>query len=337
MSIREPDVESAATGAIPGDGRDTSPRRRPALRLRGGGILVPFLMLFVVLSITSSSFLTSSNLTDILDQQSATLIMAGAGTLVLISGGIDLSIGAVYSLAGVISAQLAQHTSPVIAILGGLGVGLLVGAVNGIVSTVLRINSLITTLAMSFVIAGLASLVTGGNLIELFNQPGFGDLARTNILGAKSSIWIMLLMVVLAGVLLSRTAVGRYMYAVGGSIEAARLAGVRVNLIRILAFALSGGAAALAGIIDVSRVLSAEATDQTTLAFTVLAGIVIGGTSILGGEGAVWRTVCGVLFIAMIGNGFQLLGLDPLYQQLALGVIMLLAVGIDVWTRQPRA
>jgi ribose transport system permease protein len=308
----------------------------PAARLRSGGILIPFLILFAILSISKSTFLTSSNLTDILDQQSATLIMAGAGTLVLISGGIDLSIGAVYSLAGVIAAQVGQHSPAGIAIAAGIGVGLLVGIVNGIVSTFLRINSLITTLAMSFVIGGVASLITGGNLISLFARPGFGDLARTDILGAKSSIWVMVLMVVVAGILLSRTAIGRYMYAVGGSMEAARLAGVRVNLIRITAFAFSGGAAALAGIIDVSRVLAAEATDQTTLAFTVLAGIVIGGTSILGGEGAVWRTVCGVLFIALVGNGFELLGLNPLYQQLALGVIMLFAVGIDVWTRQRR-
>lgn len=335
MSVQGPTVESRdSDAAVPG--ADSGSFLRPAARLRSAGILIPFLTLFVILSIAKSSFLTSANLTDILDQQSATLIMAGAGTLVLISGGIDLSIGAVYSLAGVTAAQVGQHSPAAIAIAAGLGVGLLVGIVNGVVSTLLRINSLITTLAMSFVISGIASLVTGGNLIQLFTRPGFGDLARTNILGAKSSIWVMLLMVVVAGILLSRTAIGRYIYAVGGSMEAARLAGVRVNLIRIAAFAFSGVAAALAGIIDVSRVLAAEATDQTTLAFTVLAGIVIGGTSILGGEGAVWRTVCGVLFIALVGNGFELLGLNPLYQQLALGVIMLLAVGIDVWTRQRR-
>ncbi|MGH2876741.1 MAG: ABC transporter permease, partial [Solirubrobacteraceae bacterium] len=123
------------------------------------------------------------------------------------------------------------------------------------------------------------------------------------------------------------------MYAAGGNPEAARLAGVRVNWVRVIAFVLSGGAAALGGIIDSSRVLSAQSTDNTTLTFTVLAGIVIGGTSILGGEGVVWRTIIGVLFIALIGNGYALLGLNPLYEQITLGVLIMLAVGIDAWSR----
>ena len=147
----------------------------------------------------------------------------------------------------------------------------------------------------------------------------------------------MVVAVVVFGLLLARTTAGRYMYAAGGNAEAARLAGVRVDAVRILAFTLSGAAAGLAGVIDTSRVLSAQAgTADTTLAFTVLAGIVVGGTSILGGEGAVWRTVVGVLFIALIGNGYILLGLDPLYEQITMGVILLAAVGLDVWTRQRR-
>ena len=125
------------------------------------------------------------------------------------------------------------------------------------------------------------------------------------------------------------------MYASGGNAEAARLAGVRVNAIRILAFTISGGAAGLAGVIDTSRVLSAQAANgDTALAFTVLAGIVVGGTSILGGEGAVWRTVVGVLFIALIGNGYILLGLDPLYEQITMGAILLAAVGLDSLARR---
>ncbi len=168
----------------------------------------------------------------------------------------------------------------------------------------------------------------------LFNHPAYGDLARTDLLTVKSSIWIMLLAVIVLGLFLARTTVGRYMYATGGNREAARIAGIRVNLVRVVAFALSGGAAALAGVIDSSRVLSAQSTTDNTLTFTVLAGIVVGGTSILGGEGAVWRTAVGVLFIALIGNGYDLLGLDPLYEQITLGLIMLLAVGLDAWARQ---
>ncbi|MHB1837052.1 MAG: ABC transporter permease, partial [Solirubrobacteraceae bacterium] len=216
----------------------------------------------------------------------------------------------------------------------GVLAGLAVGLINGIVSTFFSINSLIATLAMSFVIAGVASLITAGNLVVLYTHPGFGQLARTSILTVHSSIWIMVAVVLVLGLFLARTTTGRYMYATGGNQEAARIAGVRVDLVRIVSFTFSGGAAALAGIIDASRVLSAQSGDESALTFTVLAGIVIGGTSILGGEGAVWRTVVGVLFIALIGNGYDLLGLDPLYEQITLGVLMMLAVGVDAWARR---
>ena len=295
--------------------------------------MIPFVALFITLTISSGSFATKTNLLNILDQQAAVLIIAAAGTLVLVAGGIDLSVGAVYALAGVTSAELAQHMAPGPAILLGVLVGFAVGLVNGVVATYLRINALIATLAMSFVISGLASLITHGNLVVLFQHPGFGNLARTQFLTVKTSIWIMIGTVLVLAFYLARTAVGRYMYAAGGNAEAARLAGVRVNRVRVLAFMLSGGAAALAGVIDASRVLSAQSGSGETLTFTVLAGIVVGGTSILGGEGAVWRTVVGVLFIALIGNGYDLLGLNSLYEQITLGVIMLLAVGIDAWAR----
>jgi ribose transport system permease protein len=309
-------------------------RERTTAGLRGAGILLPFAALFLMLAVSSSTFATSTNLLNILDQQTATLIVAAAGTLVLVAGGIDLSVGAVSSLAGVTAAQLAQHTPPGAAIAAGVLIGLAVGAVNGTVVTLFRINALIATLAMSFVIAGIASLITKGNLIVLLEHPDFGDLARTELLGVRTSIWIMLAAVAVLGVVLSRSTAGRYMYAAGGNADAARLAGVRVNAIRLVTFTLSGGAAGLAGVLDASRVLSAQAAGGETLAFTVLAGIVVGGTSILGGEGAVWRTFVGVLFIALVGNGYDLLGLDPLYEQITLGLLMLLAVGLDAWSRQ---
>jgi ribose transport system permease protein len=136
--------------------------------------------------------------------------------------------------------------------------------------------------------------------------------------------------------LLTRTTTGRYIIAAGGNSQAARLAGIRVSLVKIIAFGLSGMAAGLAGMIDASRVLSASAALGSTLAFTVLAGIVVGGTSIAGGEGSVWRTAVGVLFIALIGNGFDLIGIDPLYKQITLGGILLIAVGLDAWARNNR-
>ena len=201
------------------------------------------------------------------------------------------------------------------------------------VATYFRISALIATLAMSFVLAGLGSLITQGNLLNLFTHQSFSDLTRTSIFTVDSSIWLMVVAVIALGLFLARTTTGRYMYAAGGNPEAARIAGVRVNVVRVVAFMLSGGAAGLAGVIDASRVLSAQSQDNSSLTFTVLAGIVVGGTSILGGEGAVWRTVVGVLFIALIGNGYDLLGLNPLYEQITLGVLMILAVGLDAWSR----
>ena len=315
--------------------RDSLRSGADVTRLRSLGILIPFAVLFVVLSLTSSSFFTRPNLLNILDQQSATLIIAAAGTLVIIAGGIDLSVGAVYGFGAVVSAYFAIHSSTGVAILLGIGAGLLIGLVNGVVVTVFRINALIATLAMSFIVSGCSSLVTKGNLLVLFDKSGFGRLARSELLTVKTSIWLMVAAVVAFGVLLATTTAGRYMYAAGGNAEAARLAGVRVDAVRVLTFALSGTAAGLAGVIDTSRVLSAQASpNDTALAFTVLAGIVVGGTSILGGDGAVWRTVVGVLFIALIGNGYLLLQFDQLYEPITMGVLLLAAVGLDAFSRR---
>jgi ribose transport system permease protein len=310
--------------------------RHPARLWRSAAILMPFLALFIALAVASPPFLSKTNLFNILDQQAAILIIAAAGTLVLISGGLDLSVGATYALAGVASAMVAQHHPALLGALIAVAIGIGIGVVNGIVSTLFRINSLIATLAMSFIVSGLAARISNGNLIVLTSNREYARIAQTEFLTIRTSIWTMLVVVLALGFLLARTTFGRYLYAVGGNIEAARLAGVRINAIRVVVFTLSGFAAALGGVIDTSRVLSAQANNGSTLAFTVLAGIVVGGTSILGGEGAIWRTVVGVLFIALIGNGFDLLGLNPLYQQMTLGAILLLAVGIDAWYRLRR-
>lgn len=326
------DAGAPRTSWLPG-------RRRPAGRptadsWRSAGIFIPFVALFLALTFASSAFLTKTNLTNILEQQSAAMIVAVAGTLVLISGGIDLSIGATFGFSGVISAMVAQHHPVVLAVLAGLGSGLAIGLINGLISTYGRINSLITTLAMSFVVAGVGAKITNGDLELLLGNHGFANLSQSRVLTIHSIVWIAAVCVVAAGVMLSRANLGRYMYAVGGNGQAARLAGVRVNRVQIIAFAASGTAAAAGGILSASRVMAAQYSDGgTELTFTVLAGIVVGGTSILGGEGAIWRTVVGLLFIALIGNGFALLGVDPLYQQIVLGGILLLGVSIDTWTR----
>jgi ribose transport system permease protein len=323
-------ADAQSSGAIAGP----VPGRRAALnRVARGGILIPLVVTFVVLAAISPTFLRFTNLLNILDQQSAIMTVAAAGTLVLICGGLDLSVGAVYALAGVTAAQLTHTAGPVVGIAAGLLLGLLVGIANGVIVTRFKINSLIATLAMIYVITGVATISTKGNLIVAFDHPEFQKFAATRIFGFTSASLIMIVSVIVLAIVLGLTTFGRYVYATGGNSEAARLAGVRVNGTRIAAFAISGVAASLGGIIDASRTLSMQASSGGFLAFTVLAGIVVGGTSILGGEGAVWRTVAGCLFIAMVGNGFNLLGLDPFYQQITLGLILLAAVGIDAWSR----
>ena len=307
---------------------------RRALVIRRTGILIPFLSTLVALSIASPSFLRFQNLTNILDQQAGLIIVASAGTLVLIAGGIDLSIGAIYGLAGAFAAQTATSVSAPVGILAGLGLGLLFGLINGLVVTRFRVNALIGTLAMSFVVSGIGAVLTKGNLVVAFDHPEFQLFAATRILGITSAAWMMIVIVIAVGVLLSRTTFGRYVYATGGNSEAARLGGVRVNGIRVATFALSGVAAAMAGVIDASRVLSAQASSGQCLTFTVLTGIIVGGTSILGGEGSIRRTVIGCLFVALVANGFNLLCLDPFYQHITLGVILLMAVGVDAWSRR---
>jgi ribose transport system permease protein len=332
-----------ASGATPGQGGLATAALGPSAGLaanlagglRRGGILVPFAVLFAVLSLASPSFLRIENLLNILDQQSAIIIVAAAGTLVLICGGIDLSVGAIYALAGVTAATVAAQDGPAgLAVGAGVVVGLAVGIANGIIVTRFRINALIATLAMSFVVSGFAALVTQGNLVVAFQRLDFQAFATTRFLGLTSAAWIMIGFALATAAVLALSTFGRYVYATGGNVEAARLAGVAVDRVRLTAFALSGLAAGLAGVVDTSRVLSAQANAGTFLAFTVLAGIVVGGTSIMGGEGAVWRTVVGCLFIALIGNGFNLLGLDPFYRQITLGGILLVAVGVDAWSRK---
>lgn len=298
------------------------------------GIVIPFVALFITLSIASGPFLTKINLVNILGQQASALVIGAGSTLVLISGGIDLSVGATYALAAVVAGEVDQHNPALLALFVALVLGAGIGAINGVLSTTFKINSLIGTLAMSFIVTGTAEKITGGNLVDITDQ-GFKNIAYTMFLTIPSAVWIAVIVVILLSVLLSRTVAGRYIYASGGSSEASRLAGLPVNGVRVMAFVISGVCAALGGCIDTARIFNAQATQGgSALTFTVLAGVVVGGTSILGGEGAIWRTVVGVLFIALIGNGFDLLGVDPLVQQIILGLILLLAVGLDAVTRR---
>ena len=289
-----------------------------------------------ILSIISPPFLRFQNLTNILDQQAGIIIVAAAGTLVLIAGGIDLSVGAIYGLAGATAAQLARVVR---------------AAGRDRRGARRRARHRPRERRDRHPVPDQPADRDARDVVRRRRHrrdrdprqprrrvrpprvPGRSPPRRSS--GITSAAWMMIVIAIAAAILLSRTTFGRYVYATGGNAEAARLGGVRINTVRVATFALSGMAAALAGTIDASRTLSAQASAGSFLTFTVLTGIIVGGTSILGGEGSVQRTVVGCLFVALVANGFNLLGLDPFYQQVTLGIILLLAVGTDAWSRRP--
>jgi len=318
--------------AMPEIKRALSKRIRPDI-LRNYGTVIAFVVLFVVLSLTSSAFLSLRNLHNIVDQSAHIGIVACAMTIVIIGGCFDLSVGATFAIAGSLAAIIARAGYTEIGILTGLLVGLALGLINGGIITLLRINSFIATLATSLVIRGLALVLTGGLLI-IVSDPKFALLGQGRFLEIKYPVFIFIAFVVVTWFILSRTTFGRYVYAVGGNAEAARLSGVRVGLIRTLTFCLTGLAAGLAGVITVSRIAQGVADIGVGVELDAIAATVIGGTSILGGEGAIWRTVVGVLLLRLIGNGFNLLNVPPFYQSIFQGVIIIFAVSLDTLSRR---
>ena len=302
--------------------------------LRDYGIVFAFIALFVTLSFASDVFFSQQNFMNILDQWSAVGIIAVGSTLVFIAGGFDLSIAAVYAFAGIIAAKAANSYGIAPGFVLGAMAGLGVGVCNGLIVTVGRINPFMATLASSLMVRGLALAVSGGFLIRVADEKNFDLLGRGKFLDAKYSVYLFAGVILLSALLLHRTIFGRYCYAAGGNAEAARLSGVRVNLVRATTYAISGLCAGIGGVIVASRVNTGQADAGVGLEFDAIAAVVIGGTSILGGAGAIWRTVLGVLMLAMIQNGFNLLNVDAVYQRIIYGAIIIGAVGIDAWSRR---
>lgn len=306
--------------------------------VRDYGVVVAFLALFVTLSLTSDVFFTPANMKNLAFQTAPVGIIAAGGTLVFIAGGFDLSVGAISSFAGIVAAKafagagLGLWGSLILGALVGLGFG--VG--NGLLITLGRVNAFIATLATSIIINGFGQVITSGNLVSV-QADRFTTLGLGQAWGVGYPVFVWLAFVLVCGFLLSRTAFGRHVYASGGNAEAARLSGVRVGTVRAVTFAISGLAAGIAGAILVSEVQTAQWNANTGIEFDAITAIVLGGTSLLGGEGAVWRSVLGALFLQMIGNGFNLLGTTPQWQYVIKGAILAGAVSLDAWARRRRS
>jgi ribose transport system permease protein len=311
---------------------------RPARSIQWGdivrqyGVLIIIAVLLVGLSVLSSSFLTPRNLLNILNQSTPLFIIACALTLVIIGGGFDLSTGAIYGVAAVSAGWIAINVDPYVAIVAAPLIGLVLGSINGIIITAFNVHSFLVTLATSLVYRGMAILITDGKIIPV-RIDEFSVLGRTRVallpgVDVNVAVLVMLCFMALIMFILNRTTLGRAIFAVGGNEEAALLSGIRTNWVKTITFAISGAAAGLAGVITVSRLSMGEPQAGTGLEFEAIAAVILGGTSIMGGAGAVWRSMAGVLLMALIGNGFNILNVNPFFKDLTTGVIIVLAVAL---------
>ena len=295
--------------------------------VRQYGVLIIITAMLIGLTLLSPSFLTPRNLFNILNQSTPLFIIACALTLVIIGGGFDLSTGAIFGVASVSAAWLAVNVDPLLAIVAAPLIGLLLGSINGIIITAFNVHSFLVTLATSLVYRGMAILITDGKLIPVRVEE-FAWLGRSKIEMVNVAVLVMFGFMLLMMFVLNRTTLGRAIFAVGGNEEAALLSGIRTNLVKIITFALSGGAAGLAGVITVSRLSMGEPQAGTGYEFEAIAAVILGGTSIMGGAGAIWRSMAGVLLMALIGNGFNILNVNPFFKDLTTGVIIVLAVAL---------
>jgi ribose/xylose/arabinose/galactoside ABC-type transport system permease subunit len=313
--------------------REAAPRER---RLRWQTvaeyvIVVAIVLESIVFAIIAPQFLSVPNLVNVALSIAITGILAVGMTAVILTGGIDLSVGSVAALAGVVAALVASPDgsgSVALASLAALGVGLSVGLFNGAMVAWFRVPPFVTTLAMLTICRGLAFVLTGGRAIG--NLPtGFGLFGREHVLGVPVPVILMLFVFAAGWFVLRRMTFGRYVYAVGGNREAAFLAGVNVKGVTMLVYILNGLLVGLAGLVLASRLGAGVPNAGIQYELDVIAAVVVGGTSLNGGRGSVIATLWGAVFIGVLNNGLNLAGIDPYMQRIALGAVILLAVLAD--------
>jgi ribose transport system permease protein len=286
-----------------------------------------FIAMAIYFAIEAPNFLVGSNFVNILSNLAPLGIVTLGQALVLISGGFDLSVAGTAPLGGIIFVSACNHGDGVVvaialAVLAGMGVGI----VNGLIITKLGINALITTLATVSITQGLAFTVTNGVTITLNNpnQAGWD----TNWLGMPQYVWVMFALSIVGFVILRYSVFGRMLYAIGGNREAARLAGLRVDVITISAYVISGGLASLAGVMLAEQLLAGAPTVASTEGLQSITAVILGGASLAGGTGGIPGSMLGVLVLGTVANGLALMQVQTFYQQIVTGAILLLAVGL---------
>lgn len=318
-----------------GDGPDFQRRVRAprVIRLQhvqDYGIVTLGVVLFGYFSITSPNFFTGTNLLNIVYQNSVVGIVACVLTLTIISGNFDLSIGALFALAGVVAAWVGVHWSVWLSLPAALLVAAALGTANGLIVAKLRVDPFLATLSTALVFSGIALGITGGFLISpKENTEVFTFLGQSSIAGISYSTLLFVAVAVVSQLVLTFTRFGRRTFALGGNPIAARLSGVKVSGMVITTFALTGLACGLAGFLDASFTGTGSAGVGPDLALTAISAVALGGTSIFGGAGAVWRTVVGVLILGMLSNGFDLAGLPDYWQEVVKGVLIVGVIAIQ--------
>lgn len=294
--------------------------------------LLPFLtliVLFVGLSIASPHFLTNTNLSSVVRQTAVINIMALGMTMIIVSGGIDLSVGAILALSGLIGTMAMEAGQPIpVAILVGLLTGGVCGLLNGLLTTKLKINPFIVTLGTLGIIRGVTLIISNG--LPVHNIPkAYSFLGEGNLLGVPFVLWILLFCALAVHVILEHTKLGRYAFAIGSNPDAAWYAGIPVTFHTTAVYAIGGLLTGLSGMIEASRLMTGQPTAGQGYELQAIAAVVIGGGSLRGGEGTVVGTLVGAFIMGLLSNGSDLLGISPYLQQAIIGAVIILAVTFD--------
>ena len=295
--------------------------------LRTYAVLILIVLLMIILTLSSEAFLTPRNLLNILNQNTPLAIIASALTLVIIVGGFDLSTAAIFAVASVTAAWIAINYNPYVGLLVAPLIGMVLGYLNGIIITSLKVHSFLSTIATSLVFRGMAILITGGFLIPV-RMKEFTWLGREKIFDIHVAVYVLLVFAIISTFILNRTTIGRYIFAIGGNEDASILSGIKVNLVKIFAFSFCGFASGIAAAVQVSRISLGTSQAGLGMELQAIAAVILGGTSIYGGSGAVWRSIAGVMLLALINNGFNILNADPFYKDLTTGLVIIAAVAL---------
>ena len=334
----QPNQSTGSAQATPAWRQRLSSAGGRAANIEGLGLLVALIILFVLISVLApSKFLRPVNMMNIALAISVTGLVAIAETIVMISGGLDVSVSAIVGLASVTAAIGVRATNSwVLGVLAGLLAGLLAGAINGGLITKGRMNPVITTLATISVFSGLAYLVTKGQAVGVSNDT-FNSIGNGRVFGIPIPVIILVVMALVMTIFLNRTDIGRNIYALGGNPNAARLAGIDLNRYKMGIYMLCGAVCGLAAVISTGRTNSGiPTTTQTDLNFQAITAAVLGGTALAGGKGTLVGTLLGVLIIGTLSNGMIILGVPIFYQMLGRGLLLIFAVLLQEWQMRRR-